>query len=136
MRRGQLLIFLDSNVVHSASRSADSPLNRLWLVPQWELLSCPYSKEELYRNCESEDHARRLNQLLSQMRTVSDRPDLRLPESLSLPAKDVPIFLAALAGGAEYLITGDKGHFGQYFNQTHDGVTIMEPMPFLHSQTK
>jgi len=136
MKRRPLQVFLDSNVVYAASRNPFSSLNRFGTVPDWQLLTCPYSKEELHRNCESDEHASSLEGLLSRMRMVSDRPDLRLPESISLPAKDIPIFLAALAGGAEYLVTGDRKHFGPYFNQTHGGVTIVEPMPFLISQAR
>ena len=42
-----------------------------------------------------------------------------LPEDLDvdLPAKDLPILAAALAAKANFLITGDKQHFGRFWPQ-------------------
>ena len=34
-----------------------------------------------------------------------------------MPAKDVPILLAAIDSGAKYLLTGDKDHFGVIFGR-------------------
>ncbi len=126
-----LLVFLDSNVVYSAARSPVSPFHRFWHLPGLELLTSPHSLAELRNNYESADHQERAEGLISTMRVVSDRPDLRLPDDVFLPAKDAPIYLAAMGAGASYLITGDKNHFGPYFNQSRVGLTVLEPMPFL-----
>jgi len=48
-----------------------------------------------------------------------------------LPAKDVPVLLAALGAGADFLLTGDKKHFRHYFDTQVAGLTIMKPKPFL-----
>jgi len=54
-----------------------------------------------------------------------------LPEGVRLPAKDVPILLAAIESNANYLLTGDKDHFGAYFDKRVQGVLILRPAEFL-----
>jgi hypothetical protein len=131
-----LLVFLDSNVVYSAARSAFSPFHRFWELSYLELLTSPHSLGEIRQNYESPDHEQRAEKLIARMRMVSDRPDLLLPDGIVLPEKDKPIYLAALGAGADYLITGDKKHFSAYFNRSRMGLTVMEPMPFLRLQAQ
>ncbi len=59
---------------------------------------------------------------------------MALPAGVFLPDKDAPIYLAAIAAGANYLITGDKNHFSPYFNRSIMGMTVMLPAPFLELQ--
>jgi len=131
MRHSLLLAFLDSNIVFSAGRSPTSPFLQFWQLPHVELLTSTHSMGEVRNNYESGDHERRTERLFAQMRIVSDRLDLPLPNGIILPPKDAPIYVAALAAGAQYLITGDKKHFRAYFNQNRSGLTVMEPVPFL-----
>ena len=56
-------------------------------------------------------------------------PDL--PKGMNLPAKDMPIFQAAMSVGASVLLTGDVTHFGQFFGKTIAGVRILAPAVFL-----
>ena len=56
-------------------------------------------------------------------------PDL--PYGMSLPAKDTPIFQAAMSAGASVLLTGDVEHFGRFFGKTIAGVRILSPADFL-----
>jgi predicted nucleic acid-binding protein len=69
------------------------------------------------------------------MHLVSDAPGGYLPAGVSLPAKDAPILSAAIHAGADFLITGDRHHFGRWMNrpiQTHLAVLmIQEPAAFL-----
>jgi hypothetical protein len=131
-----LLVFLDSNVVISASRSPASQFHGFWALSHVQLLTSPHSIGEIRRNYQSTDQAHMAEALIASMRVVSDRPDLRLPEGVDLPEKDAPIYLAAWGGGAEFLITGDKKHFGAYCGQNRSGMTVMEPVPFLRLQAK
>jgi hypothetical protein len=50
-----------------------------------------------------------------------------LPETVRLPEKDRPVLLAAVAGGATHLITGDVTHFGPLLGQKVEGVLIQRP---------
>ena len=45
---------------------------------------------------------------------------------LDLPSKDLAIFSAAVRGKATHLLTGDKKHFGRFFNKPKrtGGITI------------
>lgn len=54
-----------------------------------------------------------------------------MPEGVRLPPKDVPILLAAIEAGANYLLTGDKDHFGAYFGERVSEVLILRPAEFL-----
>jgi predicted nucleic acid-binding protein len=54
-----------------------------------------------------------------------------LPSGMSLPAKDAPIFQAAMSAGASVLLTGDVTHFGRFFGKTIAGVRILSPAEFL-----
>jgi uncharacterized protein len=57
-----------------------------------------------------------------------------LPADLDLPDKDLPIFLAALAGNATHLLTGDFKHFGRYFGKTVEGILILPPADYLENR--
>ena len=46
-----------------------------------------------------------------------DKWDVLFGKSLVLPAKDRPIFLAAVEAHATHLLTGDRAHFGPYFGR-------------------
>ena len=54
----------------------------------------------------------------------------RLPSTINLPDKDVPILMAALDATADYLLTGDKEHFGPYFGKVVEGITILRPRDY------
>ena len=51
------------------------------------------------------------------------------PESAAawLPAKDRPVFLAAIALRCDALVTGDRSHFGPGYGKTGAGVTVYSP---------
>ncbi|MBI5586304.1 MAG: hypothetical protein HY892_21035 [Deltaproteobacteria bacterium] len=61
--------------------------------------------------------------------------DFQIPCPIDLPEKDRPVFLAALAGKADYLVTGDRTHFGKFFDQTIQGIKILLPKDYLQSLT-
>lgn len=44
-----------------------------------------------------------------------------------LPAKDRPVLLAAIALDCDFLVTGDKTHFGAGYGAVSEGVTICSP---------
>jgi len=50
MNGGRMLVFLDANVLFSASWSLDNDFLRLWQMEEAELLSSPYVVEEARRN--------------------------------------------------------------------------------------
>jgi predicted nucleic acid-binding protein len=58
--------------------------------------------------------------------------------TLELPPKDLSIFVAAVAAKATHLLSGDKKHFGRYFNKPLQilGVVIQTVREFLSTFAK
>ena len=73
----------------------------------------------------------RLHRLVQSVEIVDEPQGRTLPAGVRLPAKDVPILLAAIESRANYLLTGDKDHFGAYFDRRIRGVLILRPSAFL-----
>jgi len=126
-------VFLDANVLYSAAYLPDSGLLELWRRKEIELLSSSFAIAEARRNL-SEDRPGaldRLARLLERVQIVGETQDLSLPKSVRLDPKDRPILLAAIAGGASHLLTGDKRHFGHLFGKAVRGVMIARPADYL-----
>jgi uncharacterized protein len=97
-------VFLDANVLVSAA----------WL-----------------RNVRTSDQRTRLHRLVQRVQIVDEPRAQRLPAAVRLPEKDIPILLAAIESGSDYLLTGDLEHFGRYFGQEVAGVNILRPRDYL-----
>ena len=52
-------------------------------------------------------------------------------KTFSLVEKDRPILAAAIAASADYLVTGDKSHFGHLYGTRVSGVCVFTPADFL-----
>jgi hypothetical protein len=126
-------VFLDANVLYAAAYWESSPLRRLWQLPGVELWTCDYAAAEALGNL-SEDRPGRVDELqrLIGLTHLESRPsdEAGLPRGVDLPAKDLPILLAAIRAQAHYLLTGDKMHFGPYFGQVVGGVRILPPSQY------
>lgn len=75
----------------------------------------------------------RFDELLAQTEIFSDPEVCVLPPEISIVEKDKPILAAAIHAGVDFLITGDKRHFGRLYQQTVEGVRIISPADFLDS---
>lgn len=130
-----LSVFLDANILFSASYEPDHLFLQFWRESRVVCLTSFYAADEVRRNCVREDHKNRFETLLEQTHLVSDATGFQLPTRFVLPLKDQPILAAAIQAGADYLITGDKVHFAKWMNEpipTRAGfLTIMRPRPFL-----
>jgi uncharacterized protein len=127
-------LFLDANVLFSASYRRDSGLLRFWRLKNVMLCSSHYAIEEARINLAEETQRRRLARLAGSLQ-IYDAPSLDLPRGLSLPEKDIPIFLAAMAARATHLVTGDFRHFGPYFSKTLQGILILPPREYFKRRT-
>ncbi len=131
----QIYVFLDANIIFSASYKSNSRFLELWTTPAIMVMTSLYAANEVRRNCRKQEQAQRLEALLDQTMIVSDPLQDGLPSGIQLPAKDRPILRSAIDARAAFLITGDKNHFGPWMNRpikTHYGsLVIMEPGPFL-----
>jgi len=128
-------LFLDANVLFSAAYRADSGLLLLWRLTDVVLCSSRYAVEEARINLEEEGQRRRLERLSVSLQ-LFQAPDRKLPNEISLPEKDVPIFLAAVESHANHLLTGDNRHFGPYFGKKIEGVTILLPGEYLRKRSE
>lgn len=128
-------IFLDANVIFSATYRPETDLRQLWTLPDVTLLTSPYAISEVERNLHPTRHAD-LQFLFHAITLVPTPPpgDRPLPSTLVLPANDVPVFLAAVVAGATHLLTGDKRHFGAYYGQRFEVVLILNARTYLRSR--
>ena len=106
-----------------------SGLLRLWKLTL-VVVSSPYAVTEAERNLSRKrpDALVRLQALLAPVEIV----DALAPnEASGLPAKDVPILAAAVAGRCEVLLTGDVTDFGHVLGQAVHGVRMLTPSLLL-----
>jgi predicted nucleic acid-binding protein len=127
-------VFLDANIPVSAAWRAESGLLALWRLPGIQLLTSGYAIVEADRNVSNAEQRTRLHRLVQRTEIVDEPLPRRLPTGITLPAKDVPILLAAIDSSAQYLLTGDKDHFGRYYGQEIEGVTVLRPATYLASR--
>ena len=127
-------IFIDSNVLFSASLEPGHFFLQFWTNAKALPVVSAYVINEVERNAIREGHRTRLTELLHRTEVVNGE-DVQLPFGIELPAKDRPILAHAIGARARFLVTGDKNHFGRYFNQTFDTstgqITIIEPAPLV-----
>lgn len=116
-------IFLDANVIFTAAHNPQGKAVLLFELAgsgHWKLITSQLAWVEAHRNItikfpECICGFKKLNQDLDILVNPGTRPC-----PIELPAKDQPIFLAALQAQATHLLTGDKAHFGQYMNKSSE----------------
>lgn len=123
-------LFLDANVLFSAAYRSHSSLLQLWSRKNVRLCTSRCALEEAHRNLTDESQTRRLNKL-SRKLEFYDAAVEELPRDVHLPAKDAPIFLAALEAQATHLLTGDIRHFGPYLGKRVVGILVLLPGEYL-----
>lgn len=79
--------------------------------------------EEARRNLNTEGQRTALESCLAHVQLVLE-VDRDIPCPIDLPEKDRPVFIAAMTAKADYLVTGDVLHFGLFFGQKIQGVTV------------
>jgi predicted nucleic acid-binding protein len=123
-------LFLDANILFSAAYRPDSGLVQFWKLKDTILCSSHYAIEEARINLAEDVQRRRLLKLARHVH-LFDAASRELSAGLSLPEKDIPIFLAAVEARATHLITGDVRHFGLYFKKQIAGVLVMSPADYF-----
>ena len=128
-------IFLDANILFSVAYGSPG-LNRLEELAQRKrcvLFASNYVVEEAKRNLFSSEQLRNVEAFLAIVQLVPD-VDPNIPCPIRLPEKDRPVLLAAISIKADYLLTGDRIHFGKCFGQTVRGINICLPRDYLIAQ--
>lgn len=94
------------------------------------LCASRYALGEARINLSEEDQRLRLDDL-SGLIHLFEAGRKTLPHGISLPEKDVPIFLAAIEARSTHLLTGDVRHFGLYLGKEIEGIVIALPGTYL-----
>lgn len=123
-------LFLDANVLFSAAYRPSAGLLKLWKLKNVTLCSSRYALEEARINLADDAQRGRLARLARSIHFFDAPPEELLP-GVSLPQKDVPIVLAAIAARATHLLTGDVTHFGRYFRKRIRGILVLQPGAYL-----
>ncbi len=126
-------IFLDANLIFSAAQEA-SPCRQFLLAMETkaELVTHPLVWEEAERNLRAK-RAAWLPGLEWLRHHVTINPAMAACPPHLLPDKDVPVLGAAIAGRCDYLVTGDRMHFGALYGRTIHGVAIVSPRMLAES---
>ncbi len=126
--------FLDSNVIFSAARSPGGRGRGLFLLAgrdMCELVSSPHGIAEARRNIEINfpDHSGELEALIEQIDVVAEaaQEDVAWALVQSLPSGAAPILAAAVGAKVNFLVTGDRTHFGHLCGRTVRGVKVVLP---------
>lgn len=130
-------VFLDANVLFTAAhnpRGKAAFIVELAATAGLKLFTCSYAREEAERNIIAKYPACTtvFYQLLQSI-TVLPVTSLSAASPDILPAKDVPIFAAAVFCRATHLLTGDTRHFGPLMNQADlcGGMVVQTVAQFL-----
>jgi predicted nucleic acid-binding protein len=123
-------LFLDANVLFSAAYQPNPGLLRLWKLRTAVLCSSRYAVAEANLNLDEEGQRKRLAALVEKLQ-LFEAPERELPRGISLPEKDAPILLAAIAAQATHLLTGDVRDFGAYFGKKIERGMIVLPGEYL-----
>ena len=126
-------VFLDANILFSAAAPGGNVrvLIGLLLARGHECWADACVLAEARRNLAAKKPAclAALDDLTEKILLVSPADsggEATFPASL-LPEKDRPVLAAAIRGGCEALVTGDRAHFGPLYGQTIGGVAIHSP---------
>lgn len=130
---GPVKVFLDANILFSAALGGSS-FALIWDLARADkviLLCSRYCLLEAERNL-SRKRPAALSLWPALLESVTLVPDEN-PEILGvdLPEKDMPVYAAAVACGADVLLTGDTTHFGHLMDRDDLAVRVFTVRRFL-----
>jgi len=118
-------IFLDANILFSASFPKSHLAEFLDELQRHAVLfTNAYATTEAERNIASKQ-PKRLAWHQKFVASLEVIPLQIFDPGVELAEKDQPILCGAIAGGADFLLTGDKKDFGHLFGQAVRGVIIV-----------
>ena len=131
--------FLDANVISAAAHwphGRSRALFRLAGGGRCELVSSEHAISEASRNLmlKSLRGAEALGSLLENLGKVSEGSTLAVKrgKELGLSDNDAPALAAAIAAGADLLITCDRSNYGLLFGTEVEGVRVVSPAEGLY----
>lgn len=125
-------IFLDANILFSASKSAGAVRQLLaWAESQGHRLCADaYVVAEAQRNLalKAPDGLPVLAAVVARIDAGRHDPSPASEEIAGLlPEKDRPVLAAAVRLGCDALVTGDRTHFGALYGRAVHGVVVHSP---------
>ena len=133
-------VFLDANAISAAAhwpQGRARALFRLAASGRCELVASPHAILEARRNLilKTPRGAEALDALMEQVEKVAEAGPQMVESATShdLQDRDAPILAAAVAAGVNFLVTGDRTHFGHLFGSDVGGVRIVSPAEALES---
>jgi predicted nucleic acid-binding protein len=123
-------LFLDANVLVSAAWKDGSKVARIWQIPYIELITSNFVVTECIRNLPREEQQDRLNRFLLALRVLEFQRMPILENPPPLPEKDQHVLAAAVLARANFLVTGDRKHFGEWYGGSVCGVRVEPPGRF------
>jgi uncharacterized protein len=123
-------LFLDANVLVSVSWKDDSKVARLWQIPNVELITSNYVIAECKRNLPHDEQQVRMSEFLLEVRVIDFQKIPVLENPPELPEKDQHVLAAAVITRSDFLVTGDRKHFGAWYGTKILGVRIEPPSGF------
>lgn len=130
LRLRRVRLFLDANVLISAAWKDGSKVARIWQIPEAELVTSNFVLAECARNLPREEQKNRLEHFLSGVRVVEFQRLPVLEDPHLLPVKDQHVLAAAVLARADFLVTGDRAHFGQWYGGSVLGLRVEPPGSF------
>lgn len=131
-------LFLDANVLFTAAHNPagrSAALIDLARHLRCRVLTSPHAATEASRNLQLKypEAMKRLAGLLGVVDLVAEASpaDVAWAVEQRLPLKDAPVLAAAIASGADVLVTGDRTHFGHLFGHLLRGVEVLTPADAL-----
>ncbi len=131
-------LFLDANVLFTAAYSPKGIGRQIFDLADagyCSLCTSAFAVEEARRNLalKAPEKLAGLTELLSSLAVVAEpsRDKALWASSLPLALKDAPIMAAAVACGADLLVTGDRRDFGHLFGKEIEGVWVLCPREAL-----
>jgi len=125
-------LFLDANILFSAAYSPGGRalgLFRLAGIGRCGLIGSNHVIEEARRNLmvKSVDRMGEFGRLFEFLEIVPEAPPRLVTWAAGhgLPACDAPVLAAAVVSRADFLVTGDRTHFGHLYGLVVGGVRVI-----------
>lgn len=120
-------IFLDANIIFSAAQRGSPSHQLIKLLARHATLSThPGVWEEAERNLRI-NRPQWIQGLAILLKSIDVHAVSGPCPEVGLPPKDQPVLAAAIANRADWLVTGDRTHFGHLFGKSIPGVMIVSP---------